>query len=89
MKITTVELAGMELAHCTRAAVARGILPSPDPDPGRAIQQYENYYENCYENFAGKLENQFRMILNFQNWKTTCTDYCSKYSCIDLLVQVV
>ena len=27
-------------------------LPSPDPDPGRAIQQYENYYENCYENFA-------------------------------------
>ena len=52
MKITTVELAGMELAHCTRAAVARGILPSPDPDPGRAIQQYENYYENCYENFA-------------------------------------
>ena len=54
MKITTVELAGMELAHCTRAAVARGILPSPDPDPGRAIQQYENYYENCY---AGKLEN--------------------------------
>ena len=27
-----------------------------------------------------------RMILNFQNWKTTCTDYCSKYSCIDLQV---
>ena len=35
MKITTVELARTKLAHRTRAAVARGILPSPDPDPGR------------------------------------------------------
>ena len=50
--VTTIELARTELAHRTRAVVARGILPSPDPDPGRAIQQYENYYENCYENFA-------------------------------------
>ena len=35
MKITTVELARTELAHRTRAAAARGILPSPDPDLGR------------------------------------------------------
>ena len=35
MKITTIELARTELAHRTRAVVARGILPSPDPDPGR------------------------------------------------------
>jgi hypothetical protein len=33
--VTTVELVGTEMARCTRAAVARGILPSPDPDPGR------------------------------------------------------
>jgi hypothetical protein len=33
--ITTVELARTELAHRTRAVVARGILPFPDPDPGR------------------------------------------------------
>ena len=35
MKITTVELVGTKLACRARAAVARGILPSPDPDPGR------------------------------------------------------
>ena len=33
--ITTVELARTELAHRTRAVGARGILPFPDPDPGR------------------------------------------------------
>ena len=35
MKITIVELVGTKLACRARAAVARGILPSPDPDSRR------------------------------------------------------
>ena len=57
MKITTVELAGMELAHCTRAAVGAGFYP-----PRIRIRDVQFN--------SMKITMKIAMKISPENWKT-------------------